>query len=524
MTQDLKHEDEDTDFRALPAGTVLLDGQFKIDAYLSSGGFGITYLATDSLGRQVVIKECFPEALCRRTNKSVRTKTSRAINEFNALVEMFVREARSLAKLNHPNIVGVHQIFRANDTAYMVLDFVNGHDALQLLESGQAPLSPDRVVALAERLLDAIAAVHDADMLHRDISPDNILIDQDGIPCLIDFGAARQEATKKSRAISALMVVKDGYSPQEFYISGGQQGPASDLYSLGATLYHMITGEAPPNSQTRLAALAGRKPDPYQPLMARMAGYDPNFLHAIDLAMNVFPKDRPQSARHWVSIIAGQPAREPGDDRRVRRVVSALVNEVAQSIAKDAEAKALQAEKEVECEPEIEEEADPEENRWWPLTEPYEEPEPIHFGPPFDGKLTEDADTARQTVEDPIGAAQNFPKFRDFYAEAVAAQEARLAGETLDFYTPDDGPLEPPVSDEADTTDASIDVLEPCTKAPETKIGVKSQRTRRRISALVLIATLTLVFQDSLLSAQFDDTLTNVGSFFGVVMENEARI
>ena len=291
------------DADALPPGTQLLGGQYTIERYLSSGGFGITYLARDSLDRTVVIKECYPEALCSRENKTVRSRSSGTGGEFQSLVSMFVREARSIAKLQHPNIVGVHQVFEDNQTAYMALDLIEGQDLLCIIEDDPDSLTPDRVQVLLRTLLDAIGTVHAQDMLHRDISPDNVLVDARGNPILIDFGAAREHASKKSRAISALLVVKDGYSPQEFYISGGRQGPCSDLYGLAATFVHVITGAPPPNSQNRLAALAGNRPDPYEPLVGRVQGYPQPFLAAIDMAMNVFPNDRIQSASDWLAMI-----------------------------------------------------------------------------------------------------------------------------------------------------------------------------------------------------------------------------
>ncbi|MDA8747777.1 serine/threonine protein kinase, partial [Litoreibacter sp.] len=255
---------------ALTPGTVLLNGQYRIDRYLASGGFGITYLARDSLERVVVIKECFPEAICNRANKTVRARSRSHLSEYQSLVNMFVREARSIAKLNHPNIVGVHQVFEDNETAYMALDYVEGRDLLDMIESGPMEMTPEDVKALLLKILDAISTVHGQDMLHRDISPDNILVDKHGAPILIDFGAAREEASKKSRALSAVMVVKEGYSPQEFYIAGSQQTPCSDLYALAATFFHLITGRAPPNSQSRLAAIAAHAPDPYKPMVGRV--------------------------------------------------------------------------------------------------------------------------------------------------------------------------------------------------------------------------------------------------------------
>ena len=503
MTQHLMHDEFDTDFRALPSGTALLNGQYQIDSYLSSGGFGITYLATDSLGRRVVIKECFPEALCHRPNQTVRTKNSRSIREFNALVDMFVREARSLAQLDHPNIVGVHQIFEANDTAYMVLDFIRGHDAMQLLGKGSAPLSPERIVALTKQLLSAVSAVHDADMLHRDISPDNILIDPDGKPCLIDFGAARQEATKKSRAISALMVVKDGYSPQEFYISGGKQGPASDLYSLGATLFHLITGEAPPNSQSRLAALAAKRPDPYPPLASRIMGYDPNFLRAIDMAMNVFPKDRPQTAQDWAAIIAGQTHRETSDDPQVRRVISALVNEVAVSIAQAAEAEAKNAEPPVEAAPVIQKRS-PEDDPWWPLTEPIEARERMNAV----HDLLEKDDLPTETGE--LEALQ--PQFVDVLEPDTGHPE------------PESALLEDTPPDFVAVITADADTIEEDHELPDSGSLHKSRRAKRRISALVMVAALTIAFHETVPGQLFGATLTSFGSFVGAVMSGDTHI
>lgn len=293
----------------LAPGTTLLHGQYRIESYLNSGGFGITYLARDSLDRQVVIKECFPGAFCRRSAKSVHARTHALEPEFKSVVNLFLREARNLSRLNHPNIVGVHQVFEDNDTAYMALDLVDGRDLLDVIEE-RGPLTPGEVQALLRKLLDAVDFMHGQDILHRDISPDNILLTSAGEPVLIDFGSAREEATKKSRALSAMLVVKDGYSPQEFYIAKSRQMPCSDLYSLGATFHHLITGEAPPNSQLRLSAIATGNDDPYRPLAGRYDGYDPAFLEAIDVVMNVFPAERIQTARQWILRIDPDRRRE----------------------------------------------------------------------------------------------------------------------------------------------------------------------------------------------------------------------
>ncbi|MEM1066407.1 MAG: serine/threonine-protein kinase, partial [Pseudomonadota bacterium] len=300
---------EDSVFDELEPGTTLMHGQFTIKDYLNSGGFGITYLATDSLDRTVVIKECFPSTLCRRSRMMVQARSKSFQEELRWIIRLFTREARALAKLKHPYIVGVHQVFEDNNTAYMALDFVRGNDLLTLIEGKANPLTTDEVRTLLKKTLKAIGFVHDAGMLHRDISPDNIILNESNDPVLIDFGAAREQATKETRALSALRVVKEGYSPQEFYVAGSDQGPSSDLYSLAASFYQVITGDIPPDSQIRLAAHVAGKPDPYIPLAQKTDAYDAHFCNALDRAMAVLPVERVQSAEEWLQLIAeeGRP-------------------------------------------------------------------------------------------------------------------------------------------------------------------------------------------------------------------------
>lgn len=301
---DSQHDNsEGAPAEALRPGDRLLHGQYRIDKYLNAGGFGITYLALDSLDRKVVIKECFPNSMCCRSNGLVRARSSSHQTEFQSVVRNFGQEALRMAKLKHPNIVGVHQVFEDNCTAYMALDFVQGRDFLEIIEVDRERLNPTEIKRILLQLLDAVAYIHARDVLHRDISPDNILLDTSGNPVLIDFGAAREVATRASRALSALHIVKDGYSPQEFYIASGVQSASSDLYSLAATFHHLITGVAPPNSQVRLAALAADEADPYVPIPPRTEGYDHFFLGAIDKALAVFPKHRMQSATEWIEEI-----------------------------------------------------------------------------------------------------------------------------------------------------------------------------------------------------------------------------
>jgi hypothetical protein len=339
----------------LPAGTPLLQGQYLVEGFLNAGGFGITYLARDSLDRRVVIKECFPSTMCCRSDEMVRARSRSHQGEFDAVVRLFGQEARRLAKLEHPNIVGVRDVFEENGTAYMALDYIDGRDMLDVIEQETWRLDPDTVREITLQLLDAIGHVHARGMLHRDISPDNILLTADDTPILIDFGAARDTARRKSRLLSAMHVVKDGYSPQEFYLQGGEQSPASDLYSLAASLYHAITGDPPVYSHRRLAAIAERQPDPYRSLAGTAEGYDRRFLAMIDRAMEVFSRDRVHSAAEWMAGIAGTGGACPDavavDEaeiaERIRRLVEATnaeVEEVQRQRRREQEARARQAE------------------------------------------------------------------------------------------------------------------------------------------------------------------------------------
>ena len=294
-------EEEET-LDALPSGATLMRGQYRVERFLSAGGFGLTYIAIDSLDRRVVVKECFPAASCHRSGLTVQARGREQTSALRAIVRAFVQEARNLARLDHPNVVGVHQVFEENGTAYMALDLVEGRDLAEILASEPA-FSPEEIERLLRALLDAVSCVHDSGILHRDIAPDNVVLGAGMVPILIDFGAARVETARQARPVSALLAVKDGYSPQEFYAPGTTHGPSSDLYALAATFHHLISGEMPPSSQTRLAVIAGGQPDPFRPLQGRMEGFEPAILETLDAAMALAPADRIADARGWLERI-----------------------------------------------------------------------------------------------------------------------------------------------------------------------------------------------------------------------------
>jgi serine/threonine protein kinase len=203
-----------------------------------SGAFGITYVAEDiTLATIVAIKEYYPSDFADRdATMSVHPRSERHEKTFAWGRASFLNEARTLARFRHPSIVRVTRIFEANSTAYMVMEFEQGQDFGAWLKGlGRLPTQAE-LDRIAASILDALEVMHAADFLHRDIAPDNIIIRSDGTPVLLDFGAARRAVAEVSRSITG--IVKTGYSSPEQYSSDNRlQGPWSDIYALGATMY-----------------------------------------------------------------------------------------------------------------------------------------------------------------------------------------------------------------------------------------------------------------------------------------------
>ncbi|MCX7286841.1 MAG: serine/threonine-protein kinase [Rhodobacterales bacterium] len=299
----------------LPAGISLFHGQYRVGAFLNGGGFGLTYLAQDGLGRDVVLKECFVPAFSHRCQTRVSPRPDSNPDHLQKVMRSFHNEARMLARLSHPNIVHVHQVFEDNGTAYMALEYIKGHDLLEIVDEGHVLLTPGRIVAMARKLVSAVAHVHDRQLLHCDISPDNVCIRSDGEPVLIDFGSARSFAPGMAGHHGGFTMVKDGYSPPELYASEGPCGPQTDIYALGATLYHAISGSAPVDGQSRQSFGAEARPDPLRPLAGRFPGYPPGFLESVDKAMAVHPAERHASAQGWLRLLTPPDVRQ--HDRNV---------------------------------------------------------------------------------------------------------------------------------------------------------------------------------------------------------------
>jgi serine/threonine protein kinase len=288
-------------------GTPLLHGHYRISRFLNSGGFGITYIARDALNRDVVVKECFVDSFCTRNLSAVQPRSDLARPHLQRALASFGEEARLLALMNHPNIVRLHQLFAENGTSYMALDYVAGHDLVEIIDEKKAILTPGQIVKIAERLISAISHIHDRQLVHCDISPDNICVTPTGEPVLIDFGAARRMIDGVAEKHGGFSLVKDGYSPPELYQSHGVCGPESDIYSLAASLYYAITGKAPVDGETRLRALTADRADPLITLAGVIPGYPPGFLATIDKAMSVEPGDRYTTAKAWLRAMATPP-------------------------------------------------------------------------------------------------------------------------------------------------------------------------------------------------------------------------
>jgi serine/threonine protein kinase len=288
----------------LPTGTRV--DHYVIREVLGAGGFGITYLAEhEGLGKQYAIKEYFPHAFSYRSGRTILPSSS-SDGTYKWGLERFVSEARALAKFKHPAIVDVTSIFEANGTAYIVLAYESGVDMAQWLKRLGRPPSQEELDRLLLPLLSALEEVHRHSMMHRDISPDNLLIRDDGQPVLIDFGSARESIRGRARALSA--IVKHGYSPPEQYTSKPElQGPWTDIYALSATLYRAISGKLPPDATERFVR------DEVQPL-ARLArtAYRQSFLDAIDRGLRMKVEERPQSIVEWRErLFQPEPLRQP---------------------------------------------------------------------------------------------------------------------------------------------------------------------------------------------------------------------
>lgn len=284
--------------QGLPAGYML--NEYRMDRVLGVGGFGLTYLATDTnLNLTVAVKEYLPsEIAIRETDQSIHAKSEDDRITFDWGLARFVDEARTLATFHHPNIVRVMRFFQANKTAYMVMEFVRGAPLNEWIKA-RRPLPQKLVTDIVLPLVDGLGAIHQAGYLHRDVKPGNIYIREDNTPVLLDFGAARTQVGNNEMTA----VVSPGYAPLEQYSESGAQGPWSDLYALGGVIYWMVTGTKPVDATARV------RNDPQKPALQSGDGnlYSAGFLQSIDWALQPDETKRPQSASQFKAALSGVP-------------------------------------------------------------------------------------------------------------------------------------------------------------------------------------------------------------------------
>lgn len=283
------------DFVALRPGQAV--GRYEVLGVLGHGGFGITYRALDrQLGRDVALKEYLPAALAvRQDGTTVMPRSSDEAEDFSWGRARFVEEGRTLARLQKsPAIVRVFDFLEFNGTAYIVMELVHG-ETLERHLARTGPLTPASVGRLLWPLLAGLDRVHANGFLHRDIKPANILVDDEGDPTLIDFGASRAAIADHSAALTA--VFTPGYAAGE-QVTSARQGPWTDIYALSATLYHAIGGRPPPNVFDRMVE------DRYEPLARlRPVGFSLRLLQGIDAGLAVKAGDRPQTIAHWRRLL-----------------------------------------------------------------------------------------------------------------------------------------------------------------------------------------------------------------------------
>lgn len=280
---------------------------YRIESVLGKGAFGITYLAHDvNLDRQVAIKEYLPSQFAvRNDDLTVHPTTDDHREDFEWGLKRFVSEAKILTKFEHPNLVRVFNVFEMNNTAYMVMNYEVGKSLQQILKSRKT-LTESELMKIIIPLLSGLEVMHEKGFVHRDIKPGNIFIRSDGSPVLLDFGSARQTRGERGQEMSEeaqtlTTLVSPGYAPIEQYgSSSNRQGPWTDIYGLGATIYKAITGKIPLTAVDRSETIVHDMKDCYLPV-SNLANdrYAAQFLAAIDHAMAFKADERPQNVAEW---------------------------------------------------------------------------------------------------------------------------------------------------------------------------------------------------------------------------------
>ena len=301
--------------KALPMGTVLRE--WRIEEVLGVGGFGIVYKARGVYFNELVaIKEYFPSSISERDSEDTVVPIDSDSEEVHALgLKKFVEEAKLLWNLStpsrHPNIVSVRSLFEIHGTAYMVMDFEDGVSLSRMLKQGRR-FNERSLWSILHPIAEGLERAHRVGVLHRDIKPPNILINEDNRPVLIDFGSARFDTAEATS--TKVTFHTPPYAAIEQYVKTYPQGPWTDIYALGVVMFECITGDKPPEVLERLHAGLGK------PLAeGKWPGYSKRFLSAVDAAMTVKPDERPQTLSDWLATF-GKPSAstDDGDDEATR--------------------------------------------------------------------------------------------------------------------------------------------------------------------------------------------------------------
>lgn len=300
------------DALALPAGHIV--NHYRIVRVIGRGGFGITYAAEDiHTSTEIAIKELLPSSIATRAaNYNVVAQSSSLQKDFQWSIRSFILEAQTLTKFHHPHLVRMLEYFEQNGTAYMVMPYIKGND-LKTRVQKNGPLPVAQALPLLHSLMSALACIHQAGILHRDVKPENIILrEPDNQPILLDFGASRNLVSTQSQAMTS--IISPGYAPIEQYSTDAQyQGPWSDIYALASSLYFALSGIAPPEAPDRSNAIRHGRPDPCTPLhLIRRCKVSQPVSYAIMHGMQLSERDRPQTIQAWqASFLQTPPAQAP---------------------------------------------------------------------------------------------------------------------------------------------------------------------------------------------------------------------
>ena len=285
----LEPQEMNEERKVLPAGTLLHGGRYRIDGFLSSGGFGNTYVATNmEFGEQVAIKEFFIRGTSKRGDgKNIVFEDDNDLEQFKRQSRTFRKEAHRLRQLHNDHIVSVYNLFEENGTIYYEMDFIKGESLDEHLKRTEKPFNEDEILSILDQMLDALSAVHAQGLLHLDIKPSNIMIDRTGNAKLIDFGASKQVEGNRTLSTSSILLCTPGYAPLELVDQNRKCfGPWTDLYALGATLYRLLTLQKPPTATERLE---NQKRLVFPPTIS------PQMQQLIEWMMNSRRDERPQN-------------------------------------------------------------------------------------------------------------------------------------------------------------------------------------------------------------------------------------